>query len=101
MDICNVCGLPKDICVCGEIRKGEVTRRIKVYTVKAKFGKFMTVVEGIEKEDLKTVFKELKRKLACGGAVKEEKIYLQGDHKRRIVDLLVKIGYKRDNIEVE
>ena len=100
METCNVCGLPKDLCVCGEIRKGEV-KRIKVSTVKAKFGKFMTVVSGVEKQDLKDVFKELKRKLACGGAIKEDKIYLQGDHKRKIGDLLVKIGYKKDNIEIE
>ena len=100
METCNLCGLPKDLCVCGEIRKGEV-KRIKVSTTRAKFGKFMTVISGVEKQDLKSVFKDLKRKLACGGAIKEEKIYLQGDHKRKIKPLLVKMGYKEENIEVE
>ncbi len=100
MESCNVCGLPKDLCVCGDIRKGEV-KRVKVTTAKAKFGKFMTVIEGLEKQDLKDVFKELKRKLACGGAIKEDKIYLQGDHKRRIKQLLTKLGYNEENIEIE
>ena len=99
VEICPVCGLPKDLCVCGTIRREELTR-IKVYTVKAKFGKFMTVVEGAEKKDLKDVFKSLKKKLACGGAIKEGKIYLQGDHRRRIKELLVKLGYKEENIEI-
>ncbi len=100
LEVCSVCGLPKDLCVCGEIRKGEV-KRIKVSTAKAKFGKFMTVISGVEKEDLKSVFKELKRKLACGGAIKKDQIFLQGDHKRKIKDFLVKIGYKEENIEIE
>ena len=98
-EICPVCGLPKELCVCDEI-KGEAAR-IKVKLVKAKFGKFMTVVEGIEKSQLKPTLKELKRKLACGGAIKEGKLYLQGDHKRRIKKFLVNLGYKEENIEME
>ncbi len=99
-EICPVCGLPKDLCVCGTIKREEATQRIKVSTSKAKFNKYVTVVEGIEKGELKDVFKELKRKLACGGAIKDQKIILQGDHKKKIKELLIKMGYKESLIEV-
>lgn len=99
-NICPICGLSKDLCVCKTLRKAEVSR-IKVYTVKAKFGKFMTVVKGIERKDLRDVFKMLKRGLACGGALKEDLIYLQGDHKSKIINVMTKLGYNKENIEVE
>jgi len=98
-EICPVCGLPKDLCVCDSLDKEE-TRLIKVYTSKAKFNKVMTVVEGITKNQLKSVMKDLKRWLACGGSIKGNTIILQGNHKRNIVNLLVKLGFKRDMIEV-
>ena len=65
--------------------------KIKVYTVRRRFGKYVTVVEGIEKEaNPKQVSKKLKSKLACGGTFKDEKIELQGDHKTKVkqIDLL-------------
>ena len=99
-DICPVCGLPKDLCVCKDIEREEATQRIKVYTEKAKFRKYVTIIEGIEKQQAKDVFKELKRKLACGGAIKEGKLILQGDHKKKVKELLVKMGYKENLIEV-
>lgn len=100
VDTCNVCGLTKDLCVCGTLRKTDDLNRIKVYLVKAKFKKFMTVVEGIEKKDLKDVFKLLKRKLACGGALKDNIISLQGDHKKKMLQILIGLGYKEENIEI-
>lgn len=76
--------------------------KIKVYTVRRRFGKYVTVVEGVEKDaNPKQVSKKLKSKLACGGTFKDDKIELQGDHKSKVKQLLIKMGFPEDQIEVE
>ena len=49
-DICAVCGLPKDLCVCEEIAREE--QQIRIFTEKRRFGKLMTVVEGIDSSNI-------------------------------------------------
>ena len=97
-EICQTCGLPRDLCVCDLLDKEE-TRRIKVYTAKAKFNKLVTVVEGLDKKQIKETLKELKRKLACGGSIKEEFIILQGNHMKRVPEILVSMGFKKEAME--
>jgi len=99
VEVCKVCGLPKDLCVCDVILK-EGTQKIKVYTEKAKFRKFVTVIEGVEKSQIGEVTKYLKKKLACGGSKKDNQIILQGDHKKKVAQLLKELGYKEEQIEV-
>lgn len=94
---CSLCGLPVDLCVCGAIEKEE--QKIKVFVEKRKFGKPITIIDGITANG-KGVAKQLKSKLACGGTFKNNKIELLGDHKLRIKDLLVGLGYLEDQIEV-
>ena len=97
MDICPKCGLPKQACVCEEIAKSE--QKVKVDVVKRKFGKLTTIVTGIgEGVDIKEIAKDLKRELACGGTVKEKVIELQGDHRRRIKPILIKLGFPENAI---
>ena len=69
-DICPKCGLPKEICVCDVLNK-ETNRKIKVYTERKKFKKYMTVVSGLSGEEMDKTAKELKRLLACGGTSKK------------------------------
>ena len=64
-----------------------------------RFRKSITIIEGIS-ENAKDIAKQLKSKLACGGTIKEGHIELQGDHKNRVKDLLVKLGYSEEQIEV-
>lgn len=45
--------------------------------------------------------KNLKKKLACGGTYKEGRIELQGDHLRKIKDLLVAEGFPENKIEIK
>jgi len=98
-EICEVCGLPKEICVCKEISRE--SQRIKVYTVKRKYGKLSTIVEGFEKDTkLKEIAKDLKAKCACGGTVKDEHIELQGDHRSRVKEILTKLGFTEEMIEI-
>ncbi|MCX6709763.1 MAG: stress response translation initiation inhibitor YciH [Candidatus Woesearchaeota archaeon] len=100
MNICPVCGLPKELCVCETIAKE--TQRIKVCLENKKFGKNYTVISGIdEKEiDIKKLIKKLKTELACGGTVKDARIELQGDHRHKVRDVLKEFGFPESRIEV-
>jgi translation initiation factor 1 len=74
--------------------------RIKVYTTKKRFGKLVTIVEGLGSSELPSVAKELKRKLACGGSAKDDYIVLQGDHKSKVREILASMGYNEKSIDV-
>ena len=76
--------------------------KIKIYSVKRRFRKFVTVVEGIDKEaNPKEVSKKLKTKLACGGTFKDGKIELQGEHRDKVRRLLIEFGFPENQIEVD
>ncbi len=91
--VCKKCGLPDDLCACGELDKEE-TRR---------FSKTTTMIEGIDPKmsDLHHIAKELKSKLACGGTAKAGFIMLQGDHRDDVKDYLVRLGFTESAIEVQ
>jgi translation initiation factor 1 len=99
-DICSVCGLTSDLCMCSTIAKEKQV--VTIHTVKRRYGKIMTLVDGIDKKmvDIKTVSKQLKSKLACGGTVKDGTIELQGDHRSTAKKVLVGLGFAEDSIEV-
>jgi len=100
VETCPICGLPKDLCVCGTIAKEEA--KIKVFTVKRSFGKTVTIIDGIdEKANPKELAKKLKSKLACGGTYKNGKIELRGRHIEKLKKLLVELGFPEEKIEVE
>ncbi len=100
-EICPVCGLPKEICVCEEIAREQ--QRISIYSVKRKFGKIMTIIDGIDEKqvDLKDLTKKLKSKLACGGTLKGSEIEIQGDHKKRAKEMLIGMGFSPDMINIK
>lgn len=97
MDICPKCGLPLQACVCEEIAKEE--QRIQIQTEKKRFGKMMTIVSGIQGMDLKSLARDLKQELACGGTVKDNIIELQGDHRKKVKQALVKLGFAEDSMD--
>ena len=98
-EICQICGYPKELCVCEAIDK-EAIQKIKVYVAKKKFGKLVTVVIGIDKKAADDIGKELKRRMACGGTSKDAVIMLQGDHRKRVKETLISLGYPTENISV-
>jgi translation initiation factor 1 len=93
MEICEKCGLPKDLCVCEEMVKE--TQRVRLSMSRRRFGKWMTIIEGIDDPniDLDGLSKRLKAGCACGGTVKDGCIELQGNHKKKIEEILNKMGY--------
>ena len=99
-EICPVCGLVKELCVCETIAKE--SQKILVYIERKKFNKNYTIVEGIDAKeiDLKDLAKRLKSELACGGTIKNGKIELQGEHKQKTKKILVEYGFAPSSIEV-
>ncbi len=59
-------------------------------------GKIATVIKGFEgnEEDLKTLAKQLKTLCGVGGSAKDGEIIVQGNFRDKIMDFLVKEGYK-------
>ena len=98
-EMCPRCGLPKELCVC-DILDREATKRIKVYKTKAKFSKYVTIVEGLAGDELEKTAKELKSKLACGGTYKKGVIELQGDHLDAVKKELMLLGFPESGIDV-
>jgi translation initiation factor 1 len=73
-----------------------------VYSAKRKFGKIVTLIDGIDEKQvsMKELTKELKSRLACGGTVKEGHIELQGDHRNRVKEVLVGMGFSPEMIDL-
>ena len=99
-EICPVCGLVKELCVCETIAKE--SQKILVYIEKKKFNKNYTIVDGIDKKeiDLKDLEKKLKSELACGGTIKDGKIELQGEHKIKVKKILIEHGFAPSSVEI-
>jgi len=100
-EICNTCGLPKELCFCEAIAKE--SQRISIKIDRKKFRKEYTVITGIDgaEIDVKDLAKGLKNKLACGGTVKGSVIELQGSHLKETRDFLVTQGFALETIELD
>jgi len=94
--MCDVCGLPKEICVCEEIAREQ--QEIQIYTVARRYGKMVTIVDGINAGDIDvdSLCSELKGACACGGTAKDGKIELQGDHKQKVKQVLERMGFNAE-----
>ena len=92
-DICPKCGLPKEICVCEEIAREQ--QNITVAVDRRRYGKMMTIVDGLNPHDLDldSLISDLKSICACGGTIKEGRIELQGDHRPKVKKALDKLGF--------
>jgi translation initiation factor 1 len=91
--ICPTCGLPKELCACEEIAREQ--QEIRISTAKRRYGKVVTIVEGINASDIDIddLARQLKTKCASGGTVKDGNIELQGDHKRKVEQVLQELGF--------
>ena len=100
-EICPVCGLPKELCVCEEMSKEQ--QRIRIRIENKRWGKKYTVIDGIDSKDMKLnkLASQLKTKCACGGTAKNDQIMLQGDHRQVVREVLVDLGFPEENIEIQ
>jgi len=99
-EICKICSLPKEICRCQELAKTE--QRIRVQVERRKWGREVTLVEGIDGREisLSELVTKLKTRCACGGSAKDGIIVLQGDHRYHIKQILEELGFPVANIDV-
>ena len=95
-EICPVCGLPKELCMCEEIAREQQSVRISVDS--RRYGKVVTVIDGIDDNDIdiNDLAKQLKNKCAAGGTSKDGRIELQGDHKKKVKAVLEDMGFKTE-----
>jgi translation initiation factor 1 len=63
---------------------------------KARKGKTVTVISGFQTkpETLSALVKQLKSHCGAGGTVKDNEIEIQGDCGQKILEFLLKLGYK-------
>lgn len=93
MTVCDTCGLPKEICVCEEIAREQ--QEIRITTTTRRYGKTVTIVKGLDPNDIdvKSLTVDLKSACACGGSYKDGNIELQGDHRDKVKEKLEEMGF--------
>jgi translation initiation factor 1 len=95
-DICPVCGLPEELCMCEEIAREQ--QRVKISTDSRRYGKTVTVIEGIDANDIDIddLARTLKTRCAAGGTAKQGRIELQGEHRKKVKKALEEMGFKTE-----
>lgn len=97
MEIDPRTGLPVEAITWEDLAKSE--QKIAISTVSRRYGKITTLVSGFDKSiDLKQTAKSLKEGLACGGTVKDGVIELQGNHRKNVKQMLIKLGFSEESI---
>jgi len=108
--VCPSCGRSETRCVCrgkggrARIRAGDDAAAAKTgdgivrvgRSTKGRRGKIVSTVTGVpvDPDELRRLAAELKRRCGTGGALKDEVIEIQGDHRDTLIEELEKRGFK-------
>ena len=99
LPVCERGGELEESCVCPPLPKmltapEKQTARLAVE--KRNKGKRVTVIRGLsaDESDLPDLLGRLKTACGAGGTLKEGLLEIQGDHLKRVRDLLADIGYR-------
>lgn len=92
VDIDPLTGLPKELLAMEEIVREQ--QSIKVHIEKRRYGKLVTLINGVGKGvDINDLAKQLKTKCATGGTAKGGVIELQGNHTKKVGEVLADMGF--------
>jgi len=71
-------------------------QNLRIWLERGRGGKEATVVKGFlgPNDNLEDLAKLLKNKCAAGGSAKDGVIIVQGDHRDKVLKLLLELGYK-------
>jgi translation initiation factor 1 len=83
--------------MCEQIAKEQ--QKIRILTDTRRYGKIVTVVDGFETADIdmEDLARKLKTRCAAGGTYKDGRIELQGDHKKKVREVLEELGFSVEN----
>ena len=97
VEIDPLTGLPKELLAMEDIVREQ--QSIKVHIEKRRYGKKVTVIEGVGKGvDISDLAKQLKTKCATGGTAKGGVIELQGVHTKKVKEVLSGMSF---TVEIE
>ena len=97
---CEACGKPLVDCRCPRDASGRIlppgSQTARIRLERRSGGKWMTVIAGLDPAagDLADLLKQLKHRCAAGGAVQDDAILIQGDHREAAGELLAAAGYR-------
>ena len=76
---------------------GAIARAVVRLERSGRGGKEVTLIEHLDltPAERERWLKDLKASLGCGGSIEGEDLALQGDHRKRLPDILAKRGVKR------
>ena len=95
---CERCEKPLKDCACPRDRTGRILlpKDQNVRVQRERRGqKTVTIIRGLDSSatDLPGLLKTLKGKFATGGTVTDNIVEIQGDHRDRLIELLMSMGY--------
>ena len=95
-DLDPITGLSKELGIEEDLTRTE--QRVSIRTDTRRYGKAVTIIEGLDPSavDLTELASTLKRELAVGGSVTDDRIELQGDHTDRLPAILESHGFVVD-----
>ena len=97
-NVCSKCSFPLELCICENLEAE--SQSIIISNSRRRWGKIVTIVkfQGDFNIDLDELSTKAKKKCASGGTYRKSSIEVQGEHRFKLKELLIKQGFSENNI---